>query len=32
VCSSDLGAWIEKDLRARDKPSDHVPVWVELRP
>ncbi|WP_424179673.1 exodeoxyribonuclease III [Yoonia sp. TsM2_T14_4] len=26
------GAWIEKDLRARDKPSDHVPVWVELRP
>jgi len=24
--------WIEKDLRAADKPSDHVPVWVELRP
>ncbi|MBQ2263411.1 MAG: exodeoxyribonuclease III [Loktanella sp.] len=24
--------WIEKDLRAGDKPSDHVPVWVELRP
>ncbi|MFN3661839.1 exodeoxyribonuclease III [Yoonia sp.] len=24
--------WIEKDLRGRDKPSDHVPVWVELRP
>ncbi len=22
--------WIEKDLRARDKPSDHVPVWVDL--
>jgi exodeoxyribonuclease-3 len=22
--------WIEKDLRARDKPSDHVPVWIEL--
>ncbi len=21
---------IEKDLRAREKPSDHVPVWVEL--
>ncbi len=24
--------WIEKDMRAADKPSDHVPVWVELRP
>ena len=24
------GAWIERDLRAREKPSDHVPVWVEL--
>lgn len=23
--------WIEKDLRGRDKPSDHVPVWVDLR-
>ena len=23
-------AGIEKDLRGRDKPSDHVPVWVEL--
>ncbi len=23
-------AWIEKDVRGRDKPSDHVPVWVEL--
>ncbi|TDL84155.1 exodeoxyribonuclease III [Palleronia sediminis] len=22
--------WIEADLRAREKPSDHVPVWVEL--
>ncbi|WOI57149.1 exodeoxyribonuclease III [Palleronia sp. LCG004] len=22
--------WIEKDLRAREKPSDHVPVWIEL--
>jgi exodeoxyribonuclease-3 len=22
--------WIEKDVRGRDKPSDHVPVWVEL--
>ena len=32
-CSDLLaGAWIEKDLRARYKPSDHVPVWVELRP
>ncbi|WP_322892600.1 MULTISPECIES: exodeoxyribonuclease III [unclassified Yoonia] len=24
--------WIERDLRGRDKPSDHVPVWLELRP
>ena len=23
-------AGIEKDLRGRDKPSDHVPVWVDL--
>ena len=23
--------WIEKELRGRDKPSDHVPVWVDLR-
>ena len=22
--------WIEKDERAKEKPSDHVPVWVEL--
>lgn len=22
--------WIEKDLRDGDKPSDHVPVWIEL--
>ena len=22
--------WIEKDMRGRDKPSDHVPVWVDL--
>ena len=21
---------IDKDVRGRDKPSDHVPVWVEL--
>jgi exodeoxyribonuclease-3 len=27
-----VDAWIEKDLRGRDKPSDHVPVWIELRP
>ncbi|WP_136635461.1 exodeoxyribonuclease III [Pseudooceanicola onchidii] len=25
-----VDAGIEKDLRGRDKPSDHVPVWVEL--
>jgi exodeoxyribonuclease-3 len=23
-------AWIEKDMRGREKPSDHVPVWIEL--
>ncbi|MDF1872472.1 exodeoxyribonuclease III [Vannielia sp.] len=22
--------WIEKNLRGREKPSDHVPVWVDL--
>ena len=22
--------WIEKDVRAMDKPSDHVPVWLDL--
>lgn len=22
--------WIERDLRGQDKPSDHVPVWVDL--
>ncbi|WP_420859279.1 exodeoxyribonuclease III [Marivivens marinus] len=22
--------WIEADMRGRDKPSDHVPVWVDL--
>ncbi len=22
--------WIESGLRGRDKPSDHVPVWVDL--
>ena len=24
------GAGIDKDMRAREKPSDHVPVWIEL--
>ena len=24
-------AGVDKSLRARDQPSDHVPVWVELR-
>ena len=24
------GAWIENDLRGRERPSDHVPVWIEL--
>lgn len=24
------GAGIDKDIRAREKPSDHVPVWIEL--
>ncbi|PZX16014.1 exodeoxyribonuclease-3 [Palleronia aestuarii] len=23
-------AWVEKDIRGREKPSDHVPVWIEL--
>ncbi len=23
-------AWIEKDMRGREKPSDHVPVWIDL--
>lgn len=23
-------AWIEKEARGRSKPSDHVPVWIEL--
>lgn len=22
--------WIEKDVRGREKPSDHVPVWADL--
>ena len=22
--------WIEADVRGREKPSDHVPVWIEL--
>ncbi|WP_341861971.1 exodeoxyribonuclease III [Gymnodinialimonas sp. 57CJ19] len=25
-----LDCWIEKDVRGREKPSDHVPVWIEL--
>jgi exodeoxyribonuclease-3 len=25
-----LDCWIEKDMRAGEKPSDHVPVWIEL--
>jgi len=24
------GSWIERDQRGRDKPSDHVPVWLDL--
>lgn len=24
------GCWIEKDLRGWEKPSDHVPIWVDL--
>ncbi len=24
------GAWIEKERRGAEKPSDHVPVWIEL--
>ncbi|NNL36632.1 MAG: exodeoxyribonuclease III, partial [Silicimonas sp.] len=22
--------WIEAGVRGREKPSDHVPVWVDL--
>ncbi len=25
-----VGAGVDKDVRAWEKPSDHVPVWVEL--
>lgn len=24
------GAWVESAIRGREKPSDHVPVWVSL--
>ncbi|MEM8820957.1 MAG: exodeoxyribonuclease III [Pseudomonadota bacterium] len=24
------GGWIEAEMRGREKPSDHVPVWVDL--
>lgn len=24
------GAGIDRDMRAREKPSDHVPVWIDL--
>ncbi len=24
------GAGIDKDVRGREKPSDHVPVWIDL--
>ncbi len=24
------GSWIEAEVRGRQRPSDHVPVWVEL--
>lgn len=24
------GAGIDKDMRAKEKPSDHVPVWIDL--
>jgi exodeoxyribonuclease-3 len=23
-------AGIDKEMRAREKPSDHVPVWIDL--
>lgn len=23
-------AWIDREVRGREKPSDHVPVWIEL--
>jgi exodeoxyribonuclease-3 len=24
------GAGVDRDVRAREKPSDHAPVWIEL--
>ncbi len=24
------GTWIESEVRGREKPSDHVPVWIDL--
>lgn len=24
------GCWIESEVRGREKPSDHVPIWIEL--
>ncbi|MCG6883409.1 MAG: exodeoxyribonuclease III [Silicimonas sp.] len=24
------GSWIEAEVRGREKPSDHTPVWIEL--
>ncbi|MEO0930125.1 MAG: exodeoxyribonuclease III [Pseudomonadota bacterium] len=30
-CADTLNnCWIEADVRGREKPSDHVPVWVDL--
>ncbi len=25
-----IDCWIEADVRSREKPSDHTPVWIEL--
>ena len=25
-----VSSWIEAEVRGREKPSDHVPVWIEL--
>ena len=23
-------AWIDREVRGREKPSDHVPVWIDI--
>ena len=31
-CADLLGdCWIEREMRGREKPSDHTPVWIDLK-